>query len=93
MDLKTASGVLKVERNQTISKIKAIRKLGIKYWMDERDRNDARLEELVKEFNEVIARRKVAVKNLAACQSDHRKMMDYIDKLDQAIEILEDLED
>lgn len=93
MDLKMASGILKVERNETISKIKAIRKLGIKYWMDERDRNDARLQELIKEFNEVVANRKTAVRNLAACQSDHRKMMDYIDELDKAIKILEALED
>lgn len=91
MDLKVID-LLKIERNDQLSKIKTF-KSGAKYWIDERDRDTLKLEELIEEFNDIIEHRKYAIRNLAACQADHRKAVDRLEKINRAIKALEDLED
>ena len=91
MDLKVID-LFKIERNDQLSKIKVL-KGGVRYWTDERDRDTVILEELIEQFNEVIENRKSAVRNLAACQADHRKAVDRLEKINRAIKALEDLED
>lgn len=91
MDLKVID-LLNLEKNEQLSKIKTL-KGGVKYWIDERDRDTLELTELIKEFNEVIAHRKYAIRNLSACQADHRKAVDRLEKINRAIKALEDLED
>ena len=91
MDLKVID-LLKIEKANQLSKIKTL-KGGVKYWIDEKDRDTLKLEELIKEFNETIVHRKYAVRNLADCQADHRKAVDRLEKINRAIKDLEDLED
>lgn len=91
MDLNVAD-VLKVEKTNVMSKIKSL-KGGVQYWMREKEIVDRRLEELIKEFNEVVKDRKYIQSNLASCQADQRKTVDYFEKLNRAIAALEDLEE
>ena len=91
MDLKVVD-LLKIEKTNQLSDIKSL-KNGIRYWIDERDSCDRRLELLIKEFNEVVQYRKYTVRNLAEGQSQHRKAVDRLEKLNRAIKAVEDLED
>lgn len=91
MDLKVID-LLKIEKTEQLSKIKTL-KGGVEYWIDEKDRDTLRLTELIEEFNEIIEHRKYTVRNLAACQADHRKAVDRLERINRAIKALEDLED